>query len=153
MIYKWKPATRIKASAETAGAMFEELERTVGLTPHNLVDANRPDDAPLHNEFEWDDSIAAEKYREDQARYMIRSITVTTTQESEESKPALVRAYFQTTDECYDNISVIYSDDEKKGVLLQKALRELEWFKSKYESLQELGSVFEAIDNVLEELV
>ena len=56
--------------------MLENLEKTVGITPKNLVEANRDESAPLHNEFEWNDTKAAEKYRETQAGYIIRNICV-----------------------------------------------------------------------------
>lgn len=45
------------------------------ITPRALVDAARDPDSPLHSFFEWDDSEAAEKYREMQARTLLRSCT------------------------------------------------------------------------------
>lgn len=63
MVYEWKEAAQIKADAQKAGEMLENLEKTVGITPKNLVEANRDESAPLHNEFEWNDTKAAEKYR------------------------------------------------------------------------------------------
>lgn len=61
MVYEWKEAAQIKADAQKAGEMLENLEKTVGITPKNLVEANRDESAPLHNEFEWNDTKAAEK--------------------------------------------------------------------------------------------
>lgn len=46
------------------------------LTAPLVVDAARPEDAPLHPVFEWDDSIAAERHREHQARNLIRSVQI-----------------------------------------------------------------------------
>lgn len=40
-----------------------------------IADA-RPDDSPLHSHFEWDDGIAADEYRREQARELIRSVTL-----------------------------------------------------------------------------
>ena len=58
----------------------DELERiyeTNGvLTPEAVVDDARPDDAPLHSHFEWDDALAGEQYRLVQARHLIRAVTV-----------------------------------------------------------------------------
>ena len=42
------------------------------LKPAEVVDAARDEASVLHTLFEWDDSAAAEKYREDQARGLIR---------------------------------------------------------------------------------
>lgn len=47
-----------------------------GLTADRvLMDAKRPN-SPLHSEFEWDDSIAADQFRVEQARALIRSVRV-----------------------------------------------------------------------------
>lgn len=46
------------------------------LKTKTVVDEARPDGAVLHPVFEWQDSIAGEKYREWQARDLIRSIQI-----------------------------------------------------------------------------
>lgn len=46
------------------------------LTPAVVVDAARGGDHPLHSRFEWDDTVAAERHRESQARELIRSVRV-----------------------------------------------------------------------------
>ena len=45
------------------------------ITPRALVEAARGEESALHDYFEWDDSEAAEKYREMQARALLRSCT------------------------------------------------------------------------------
>jgi len=42
------------------------------LTPEAVVERARPESSPLHDCFEWDDDAAAEQYRLDQARRLIR---------------------------------------------------------------------------------
>lgn len=59
---------------------LQELEKLMQahsgtLSPEIVVDAARPDNAPLHNQFEWDDGIAGEKYRIEQARGIIKVFT------------------------------------------------------------------------------
>jgi hypothetical protein len=39
-----------------------------------IVDESRPDDAPLHPAFEWDDALAGEAYRVHQARSLVRAV-------------------------------------------------------------------------------
>ena len=74
MTYKWKPSSRIGINAETAGAVMDSLEQRGALTAKNLLDESRPAEAPLHNEFEWDDIKAAEEYRLQQARHIINCL-------------------------------------------------------------------------------
>lgn len=57
---------------------LKELERLTDinngdLTPDIVLDAARPESSPLHKHFEWDDSVAAEAWRKDQARTLIQS--------------------------------------------------------------------------------
>lgn len=142
MVYQWKKASYIKADANVAGQMCEQLEQTVGLTAKSLLDANRPKEAPLHGEFEWDDSKAAEQYREQQARHIINCLCV----KPERSDQEPVRAFFTISQPSYESISVILQSAEKHSSLLDLALKELNAFKAKYNTLTQLEPVFEAID-------
>ncbi len=78
MVYKFRNGHAIKnVDAEDVGRCLEEL-RAAGpsFTPQDVVEKARPEEAPLHPAFEWDDRIAGEKYRENQARSVIRSVVV-----------------------------------------------------------------------------
>ena len=148
MVYKWKDAARIKSDAQTAGEICEKLEKNGGLTAKRLVDESRPEDAPLHKEFEWDDATAAEAYREEQARYIIRSLIV----QPEESKREVVRAFFPMAEQkVFESLPVILSDAKKTSALLDMALRELKAFELKYSTLSQLAPVFGAIKEVRKE--
>jgi hypothetical protein len=46
------------------------------LTARLVVDQARDPEHALHSQFEWDDETAAEKYRLDQARELIRKVRV-----------------------------------------------------------------------------
>ena len=149
MIYKWKNFS-YKTSASVAGEVCEELDRTIGLTPANLVDASRPEEAPLHNEFEWDDHVAAEEFRRTQARLMISNLSIVI----EEHKAEPIRAFFSLQSGfrknfgTYESTVAIMNDDQKREKLLDTAKRELEAFRKKYQILTELSDVFAAIDEI-----
>lgn len=57
-------------------AALEALERDGRLTPESVVEVARSESHPLHSYFTWDDSVAAHKYRVDQARVLIRTVKV-----------------------------------------------------------------------------
>lgn len=145
--YKWTSGARCAVDANIAGAVCEQLEERGELTAERLVDVSRPEDAPLHRAFEWNDAIAAEKFRVTQAGYIIRSLVVVV-EAADEARP--IRAYFTTEVKRYENINVIMQSEDKRRKLLQTAKRELEAFKAKYKALTELNKVFEAIDTVAE---
>lgn len=52
-------------------------EKTGTLEPTAVVEDARPKNSSLHGYFEWNDRIAAEKHRLDQARDLIQSVHVT----------------------------------------------------------------------------
>ena len=150
MVYEWKTASYIKVDANVAGKQCEVLEKTVGLTPKNLLDANRDENAPLHSEFEWNDGIAAEKYRENQARHIIACLCVRTeTTSGEQSEP--VRAFLKTVPESeYQSLNVILQSADSYVAMLSMALRELEVFRKKYKMLSELKPLFDVMEGIEE---
>jgi hypothetical protein len=64
--------------ADVAGPELERIWARHGkrLEPLDVVEAARPAKAPLHPCFDWDDKIAAEKYRLQQARMITRNIQI-----------------------------------------------------------------------------
>lgn len=120
----------------------EELERiynTEGvLTPAAVVDDARPEDAPLHARFEWDDSVAGEQYRIVQARQLIRSVRVTV-QPQPEASPVQVRVFHNVADEDkprkYVPLRVLMDDPESAQRVLRRAWDEWLQLKRKYADL------------------
>lgn len=82
----------LKASRVVMAAI-KELERERGvLLPADVLERAKDPDSPLHEFFEWDDSVAANLYRLDQARTLIRTVKLTVTvEEISFSIPAYVR--------------------------------------------------------------
>lgn len=148
MVYEWKTASYIKTDANIAGKQCEELEKTVGLTPKNLLDANRDENAPLHNEFEWNDSVAAEKYRERQAQHIIACLCVRAeTTNGEKSEP--VRAFLKTAPGSeYQPLEVILQSADSHSAMLAMALKELKAFQRKYKALAELKPLFDVLEDI-----
>jgi len=141
MVYQWKTGARYSVSAEVAASVMNELSAQNNLSAKALVDASRPEDAPLHNEFEWDDGIAAEKWREQQGRVMIAMVAVV--QEGTEQKEP-IRAYFHIEDNQprYEPIVTIISSEEKQAKLFKLAIKELQSFRDKYQSIKEFTKLF-----------
>lgn len=150
MVYQWKPMSFVKADPQAAGAQMEYLEKTGGLTAARLLDANREVGTPLHDDFEWNDSVAAEKYRENQASYFIRHITVTET--AQNNTPLAVRAFVKVVENqtpTYASFSRVLSDAELREQMLSNAKSELAAFTAKYEALEELSALFPIIKEVI----
>lgn len=159
MVYKWKEANHPNIPADVAGRVCNELAQRNELTTKNLVEVSRPENAPLHDAFEWDDAVAGEEWRKHQAGQIIRCIVINPSEEDKKKDVQVVRAFFPTTQsdsgnlKQYEHITTIMKSEDKKNIMLNNALRELKWFKEKYKTLQELDSVFREIDALLEKVV
>lgn len=153
--YSWR-TTVAGCSAQVAGEMMEFLEKRDGeVTKESLLEASRPEDSPTHGAFEWDDSVAAEKYRLRQANFMINQLEVHI--QSEDSAPVKERAYLNVVEGKnnpgrFIGVEIALSDAEMRDVVLQNALAELVAFKNKYERLIELAEIFSAIDRLAGEM-
>lgn len=149
--YQWKSGSRIKADAQKSGELFEQLSNTAeGLTARTLLDANKPETAPLHNEYEWNDETAADNWRLHQSRHFINSIAIIETTSEDVETP--VRAFHITTSESkYEPITAIIKEPDKYAALLKSAKAELMSFKNKYNTLRELTPVLKAIEEVTNE--
>ena len=152
LVYQWKRNMPVKA--QTVGEHFERLEQCYGhITPKIVIDDSRNKEALLHECFEWDDAVAAEKYREAQAGGIIRNLTVKVETCSESEEPIRVRAFVSVTTDTapeYQSVLKVLADDELKSQLFESAKKELQAFRDKYSTLQELAEVFASIENLQE---
>lgn len=154
-----RPGFHLKAKPQLVGEVCQQLEQDGKLTPKDLVNASRAKNAPLHNEFEWRDGVAAEKYREVQAGYIIRSVAVKITEvpaeiktmdleitASEDSSIRFYHAIFEDGNG-YENVETISGDDDKRRKLMQNCLKDIKNFKEKYYLLRSaLPKLFQSMD-------
>jgi hypothetical protein len=148
MIYKWKEGSRHIVDAAAAG---QELERIRGNTtffrPRDVVDASRPEKAVLHPEFEWNDVVAAENYREDQARYIIRTVVVYA---EDESEPVRAFVSVQTNEGSqYVAVETALSDTDMREQVLEQARADIATFQRKYSRYLDLIEVLAAFSKAL----
>lgn len=148
MVYDWILPGMYSIPAQTAGEELDRIYHQYGkIEKAVVVEESRPENAPLHDCFEWRDDVAAEKYRENQASHIIRSIVAIG---GEEKKASAVRAYVHVESD-YHPMEVVVKSKPMYEDLLQSALRDLISYKNKYAALantQELRRVFLAIDQI-----
>ena len=70
-----------KAVSPEAVLELERIEQNGALTPEAVILSAMSEKSPLHDYFIWDDSLAAKKYRIEQARGLIRSVKIEITVE------------------------------------------------------------------------
>lgn len=139
---EWKIKGIYKADAQK---IADEIgERSI--TPQELLEKARDKNSELHKCFEWDDSIAAEKYRLQQARHIILNLVFL--KKTKEEIP--VRCFQISTEKAvYKPTRQFLVQQDEYQSLLSRARAELESFRRRYSTLTELEKVFEEIDNIL----
>jgi len=155
MVYQWKTPIFSQVSPQTAGEHIEELDRLHGeVTPKILLDDSRPEDAPLHPCYEWDDGKAAEKYRLHQSKMIIGNLVIVRT-EQEDLPPEPVRAFVSVNTgndkASYRPTMIALSNSETKEKVIENALRELRMFEKKYRGLLNTKELIERYFNDAEQ--
>lgn len=148
MIYKWKTGSKAALPAQLVGDELERIRvRHNGrLESEMVVDAAREETSPLHPAFEWNDRRAAEKFRVEQAKYLIRSIEVVVVDQPEAQPIRAFVSVVRDEDRSYTSVSHAMADPDLRQQVLSGALKELVAWRDRYAELVELASVFAAID-------
>lgn len=149
-----------KKDAEIIGPELTRLADTGQSSPKEIVEAARPDDAPLHRYFEWNDAVAAEAHRRFQARQMSRGIIVVVpTSKGAVEVPAF---YSVATDEdeerAYLPVQSVLEDPDLVRRQLLRFQRDITRIRDEYAVFASVrdfnrvaGPVLNAIDKTLEE--
>lgn len=138
-LVKWRVDNLFKADANKCYAEILELEK---ITPEKVLERAKDENSELHKCFEWNNDVAAEKYRTIQAGNVIRMLYIEP--KNEDAPP--VRVLSRTFDTVYQPTRTFLTNATEYEDLLKRALSELESFRKKYETLSELEQVFEQID-------
>lgn len=133
-LYKGVDAEKVASEIEAIGE---------SVTPAEILDRARDKSTELHKCFEWDDTVAAERFRLQQARQIVCHLVI---KEVDEDKPEY--RFFQMPDrsEGYKPITFIMRDKTEYEKLLAQAREELRIFKQKYHNLSELEEILALID-------
>lgn len=137
------------SKAQSAELARLAAARGGALTPAEVVEAARSEASPLHSAFEWDDGEAAERWRQHQARQLIRVAVQYVPGAKDQQIECRVFASLtpdrKTGGAGYRLVSVIMADDEMRRQLLMDARAEMKRFTQKFRSLEELSDVFAAM--------
>ena len=107
MDFTFRKGNRITGvDAQKAGLELDRIQQKYGaIKPKIVVDEARPDDAPLHPVFEWNDVVAAEEWRVHTARNLVRSVQVITSDKQVE--PVYVSVQAPNNEREYQPMSVV----------------------------------------------
>lgn len=149
--YVANPGSRYSdRDAEVIGSFLEEQFGEEPCTPAYVVQAARSSRSPIHRFFEWDDGVAAERYRETQARQMLRSIEVVP---ADGGSPT--RAFHNITVTAGEPTSyvpavVVWERPDLSEQVVAKALHELRVWQQRYKDYKGLASLAAQVEQLLE---
>jgi hypothetical protein len=125
------------------------------ITPKAVVIAAENPKSPLNKYFEWNDSAAAERYREWQARQLIASVFIVDS-DNENSQPVRAFVAIQPEDDNDDFIAdrgyvstpSIAGKQNYESQVLEYAKQQLKGWRKRFGNFQEFFEVVEAIDSL-----
>lgn len=145
--------------ASILGPALSELAVKGEVQPRDVVDVAKSSNSPLHKYFEWNDARAADQFRLEQARNMLRSIKVKYTENGAER---VGRAFVVTTkagdpgQKRYSEFIVLHGDSAVAVHMMRNALKELASWKNRYEQHQtdweKLSTAFHGVFNQVAEM-
>lgn len=153
------------ADMRVIGPVLQQMsEQPDGLTPERLLNAARATTHPLHRFFEWNDREAAESWRLEQARKIIRSVVIEFRRPDDESGAVReVRAFHVVTRQpaparetdpepepqrVYVDVARVANDADMANQVIERARRELLAVRDKYNFYRELPGFADAFSEV-----
>jgi len=151
--YALKDGARIDGDPEVIGRELRLIEEKHGtLQPEAVVEEASQETSPLHPYFTWDDSEAARKHRKEEARKLVRSVTIKKVNREEPS--GTTRAFVHVRDpeegDGYQSTDVAMTEADKREQILGRAARDLQRFKDRYQHLSEFAGFMEEVQQKIE---
>jgi hypothetical protein len=128
----------------TLAELLSIYEKHGTVNPEIVLAEATPVDHPLHDRFEWDDSIAGHKYRLNQARELIRSVKVQPADDSTASLRAFVSVRAPSEPSNYVPVETV-DNPVTQAIVLRQMRREIEALRRRYEHLAEFWAAIQEL--------
>jgi len=127
---------------------YEEIKSHGEFTPENVLDVARNPQSVIHDDFEWRDDVAGEKFRLIQARRMIQCFVVVRDNPRTKEKETYRALEISSKPKTYKPRQFFVEEADEYKLLLTRATNELKSIRNRYSKIAELETVFEAIDEI-----
>jgi len=156
-VASWRPGAEKFYKADAQKVADEIVALGNNPTAQEIVDMARNEDTESHKVFEWNDTIAAEKYRLEQVKTLQHDLHIVeiglNKHEAPKKLDVPVRMFYHLNGEIgYRPTPLIIQDEDLHKKLLCTAKAELDAFLKKYSVLSELQPLIEVIENKIIEL-
>lgn len=137
---KYKARAGAPFKVEDAQAIGEEIEQLPVKQPRTIVEKARNPNTILHNYFDWNDSVAGEKWRLQQARNIVNHIIEIKVIQGEEHE---IKSFFPVFNEQKENVYVTNVEAVTNHNYRRQLLADM---KVKLENLIKLIDVFSSLE-------
>ena len=154
----WRKGARFRSDPAQVLEAIEELNIVHGgyAPDGSLVEVARDPQNFLHGDFEWNDTVAGEKYRLMTEKSMKRNLMFVSHSPIPDTPPKIIRVLQRTTIDTPQGAQKVWmstvdmmADPEGREKILRTAKRELDSFVRKYEDLSELADILSPIKKFL----
>lgn len=148
MVYKWRTYEQ-KVPAQVVGERIEQLDKEYGeVTAQTLLDDARPEASVLHPLYEWNDTVAAEKYRLSQSGKILSELVAVEVEIPDVPIEEPLRAFASISRKNeagrYRPIVTIMSDTDMKKQVMDNCRAEIAAVERKYKGLVDFAAILQA---------
>jgi hypothetical protein len=157
-IYQFRAGSRLKGDAAVVATEIERIAGKLGgaVEPEQIVTSAKRKTSVLHTYFEWDDTAAAHEYRLDQARHLIRSIEVVTTDEGETVNKfhsvTVLTPGAEAERRAYVTVERAMSDDELRVQIVRQLYAQAQAFVRQARAFERHAAPFAGVARAIEAL-
>lgn len=139
---------KFKADAtKCADEIMEICEELESATPRQILEKAKDSNTELHKCFTWDDSEAAEKWRIEEAKAVVRNLKIVEQEPGKEPEVTQIRVFYKTDNQSgYKPCRMILKKTDEYKMLLERCRSELLAIKKKFENLSEYDEIWELIN-------
>lgn len=148
----WKEGMGSFYNGVKAEDIVYELNKisTESITPEQVLNAARDKKSIMHQFFEWNDTVAAEKYRKMQAQQLILKIAYVKDEKDTQQKRYYHNISYSTGE--YHPVEYVFQHEDAYSMLKKRAIDYLRNAEKKFAEIEELQSVWHLIKQVLDDI-
>lgn len=142
-IIKWKIEGKFRADATKCKNEIESIGSDV--KPQQIVDYAKNPDTELHKCFTWDNDLAAEKWRLQEARQVVCSLVIVESNSDYENDTQIRVFHKIDSEDGYKPLQFILQNKDEYKKLLERCEYDLRNLKKKYQNLSEYQEIWDLI--------
>lgn len=137
-----------KADAQKcADEIMEICDNLKSAAPQDILEKARDSSTELHKCFTWDDAVASEKWRLQEARNIVCNLKIVDKREDKKPETVPIRVFYKTDDQSgYKPTKLILKNPDEYKKLVERCRNELLTLKSKYQTVSEYSEIWEMIN-------